>query len=132
MFSQKRKTKGFTLMEILIVLIILGVMAGLAIPILQGNVARGYRQEALQHLETTRGQATQFFAQNTTYVGMAFPVVGYDPNAAIGGQTVNFAYVLGGLAAGTYTVTATCNAGLPCAGQTVTINQAGVVGGTLT
>jgi prepilin-type N-terminal cleavage/methylation domain-containing protein len=132
--------KGFTLIEILIVIIIVGVLAGLAVPVYQAQVVRAYRQEALQTMGTTRESLMRYFAQNNgTYVGADITAAGcnldYCPNAAAaGGQTRYFTYTLGNLGAATFTLTATGNGtgNGPTAAQNVTLNQAGTVGGNLT
>lgn len=126
--------KGFTLIEILIVIIIVGVLAGLAVPVYQAQVQRSYRQEALQALGTTRESLLRYYSQNSgTYVGATLANIDYNPNTAVAGQTVHFVYTLPAPAAGTFTLTATRNAVDGGDGaSTVTINQAGTVGGTLT
>ncbi len=142
LISNKKRAnqKGFTLIEILIVIIIVGVLAGLAVPVYQAQVTRAYRQEALQALGTTREALLRYFAQNNgTYVGADVSAGGcnldYCPNAAAsGGQTKYFTYTIGNLDATTFTLTATGNGtgNGPTNAQTVTLNQAGTVGGTLT
>ena len=137
-----RNTKGFTLLELLIVLVILGIMASLAVPAFLAQRNRAYRQEALESLQTFRASAARYFVQNggvydnsvANAVTMNFALTDYNPTTATAGQTLSFGYALGPPAPGptTYTAIATCIAALPCAGLTVTINAAGVVGGTLT
>ena len=122
---------GFTLTEVLVAIVVIAVLAGLAVPMFQGTVERSRRAEAIQRLSATRASMLRYFAQNNTYVGATFANIDYNPNANAGGQTVHFAYALGGLAAATFTITATRNAVNGGDGaSTVTINQAGVVGGT--
>lgn len=135
------KKGGFTLIEILTVIVILGVLAGLAVPVYVNQVKRSYRAEALSHLASIRSAMTDFYSANGTYVGAAFgnpPIsptsIGYvDPALQGGGQTQHFTYSLGTPAAGTYTVTATGVAVAPLTtADTVTITQAGEIGGSLT
>ncbi len=139
MMKMMRKRGGFTLIEVLIVIVILGILAALAIPIFSQNVVRTYRAEALQQIEALRSSLARYFSLNgATYVGATLGVGGtldYDPNnvATQGGQTQNFTYAVGGLAPATYTITATrgaTNAPGITLGQTVTMNEAGVAGGT--
>ncbi|MCG3176036.1 MAG: hypothetical protein MOGMAGMI_00974 [Candidatus Omnitrophica bacterium] len=129
--NKRFNNRGFTLIEILIVVIIIAVLAGLAVPMFQGTVERSRRAEAIQNLSATRASMLRYFAQNNTYVGATFANIDFNPNTGGGGQTAHFTYALGGLAAATFTVTATRNAVNGGDGtSTVTINQAGVVGGT--
>ena len=51
----KIRNKGFTLVEIIIVIIIIGILAGLALPKIASNITKGYAPEALQ----TLGMATR-------------------------------------------------------------------------
>lgn len=150
MMRMIRNRKGFTLMEVLVVLIILGVLAGIAIPIYVLQVEKARSAEALASLGAASQSMKRFFTERGTYVGAVFvggdpaavpPTfnLDYNPNLAVGGQVLRFGYVITAEAAGTFTITATrlVGAGLPAiplgapAGpHTVTINEAGVVGRT--
>ena len=116
--------KGFTLLEVLIVLVILAVLAGLAIPAYSAAVEKSRSQEALQSLTAMRDSMMRFFAQNGTYVGATLVTLDYNPNTVTGGQTLIFNYVIGGLGANTFTLTANRQGG-PVG--SVSLNQAGVV-----
>ena len=110
-------TKGFTLLEILIVIVILAVLAGLAIPIYTAAVEKSKAQEAIQNLELIRGSMLRYFASNNTYVGATLratgnpvPVVSdidVDPNNPLGGQAWRFSYGIGGLGVAAFLATAT-------------------------
>ncbi len=121
-----KKTGGFTLLEILIVLVIVAVLAGLAVPSYQASVEKSRAQEALQGLSATRDAMLRYHAMNNTYVGAAFgsSALDFDPNIAVGGQTLIFTYAISGLAANTFTITATRQGGPVGA---VSIDQAGTV-----
>ena len=134
--SIRNNEKGFTLLEILIVLIILGVIAGLAIPAFQGQVERGRAQEAYQNITHVRDSLGRYFANNNTFVGATLSAacagggtLDYTPNCAAGNivPTNWFNYAVGGLGAATYTVTATRTAASAgnCNGQTIVVNQSG-------
>ena len=45
-----KKNSGFTLIEILTVIVILGVLAGLAVPVYVGQVEKARGSEAIDHL----------------------------------------------------------------------------------
>lgn len=117
--------KGFTLIELLIVIIILAVLAGLAIPMYQAQVERSRASEAIQSLESWRKSALRYFSQNGAYTGMTTALMDYNPNTAVGGQTVIFSYTVTAAGANTFTLTATRQPTTIVG--TVTINEAGVV-----
>lgn len=105
---------GFTLIEILIVVVIIGILSAVAIPIYSGYIASGKIVEAHSTLTSARIQMEQSYQDNRTYVGAACP-----------GATTYFTYTCA-LTANTFTLTATNQAGngLGAAGRYVyTINQ---------
>ena len=82
---------GFTLLEILVVIIIVGVLASVAMPTLFRNVERSRSTEALNTLGVIKrgveGCAMQFNDVSTTCstfsaIGMADPSAGAGPNAS--------------------------------------------------
>ena len=130
-----RSSKGFTLIEILIVLVILAVIIGLAVPIYQTTVKRAYRAEALQNLSALRQSEIRFLAQNNTYTAN-IGALDYDPTNVAG--VAHFAYKVEAGGAGiatSFVATATGNGAanstaVPNPDDNVTITQAGVVGGS--
>ena len=97
---RQRSEKGFTLLEILIVIVILGVLAALAIPIYENAVERSRVQEALRALTSAREAMLRYFAGNETYEGAEMPDDGtrgpldFNPNVVPGGQVRIFEYDL--------------------------------------
>lgn len=69
----KTKHAGFTLIEILIVVAIVGILAAVAVPAYNDYVIRGKLTEAFSRLGGLRIQAEQYFQDNRTYA--AFPCV---------------------------------------------------------
>ena len=128
-----RNEKGFTLLEILIVIIIIGVLAGLAIPAYQAAVEKSRAQEALTSLAATRQSLIRYGATtNSDFTNATFTVnqagtLDYNPNTVSGGQTLIFSYALSGLAQNTFTITATRVGGGAAAGSTIALNQAGTI-----
>lgn len=62
-----RNKKGFTLLELLIVVAIIGLLAVIAIPGYIGYQRRAVRTEAFSNLEALRLLEEQFFAENNRY-----------------------------------------------------------------
>ncbi len=139
MQTLKFHKNGFTLIEILIVIIIVGVLAGLAVPVYQAQVLQTYKIEAIRHLTATRHALLRFYAQNGTYSTVNFSVGGCNLDYCVqsltnGGQTGHFTYVLGiNIPMELWEVTAYGNdlPGGPTSSDTVSINQAGFLGGTM-
>ena len=103
-------SKGFTLIEILIVIIILAVLAGLAIPMYRGTVEKARKAEALSVLSSMRQSELRYFAANNAYTA-TLASLDYNPTTAdTSGQTVHFTYTLPAATATTFTATATRNA----------------------
>jgi type IV pilus assembly protein PilE len=61
------RSNGFTLMEIMIVVVILGILAGIAIPAYQTYVERSRRVDATTELMRIAAAQEKFYLQNNTY-----------------------------------------------------------------
>ncbi|PKO92922.1 MAG: hypothetical protein CVU16_06060 [Betaproteobacteria bacterium HGW-Betaproteobacteria-10] len=108
--------KGFTLIEVMIVVVIIGILAAIALPNYSEYVTRSRVPEATSGLSDMRVRMEQYFQDNRTYVGACVAgTVAPLPTAT------NFTFACSGLAATTYTVTAT--GGGPMAGFSYTVNQ---------
>lgn len=103
------KHRGFTLIELMIAIAIVGILATIALPSYNDYVTRSRFTEAHSALAAGRVNAEQYFQDNRTYVGMACP-----------GAT-NFWAFNCNAAAADYTITATGQAGM--VGFAFTVNQ---------
>jgi type IV pilus assembly protein PilE len=67
-----RQTKeyGFSLIEIMIVVAIVGILSAIAIPAYGSYVRKSRRSEAITTLLTTQRAYEAYFLQNSTYVGV--------------------------------------------------------------
>ena len=63
-----RSEGGFTLVELLIVVIIVGILAGVGIPMYQGATERAKASEAVSALGTIKSALRTYYAQYGTYV----------------------------------------------------------------
>ena len=66
-----RQNKGFTLIELIIVVAIIGILAAISIPGYIGQQKRAARTEAFKNLEALRLLEEQFFAENASYTASA-------------------------------------------------------------
>ncbi|WP_332851571.1 type IV pilin protein [Duganella sp. S19_KUP01_CR8] len=96
----KRIQKGFTLIEIMIAVAIVGILMAVAIPAYSDYVLRGRLSEAFTALGGAQPAAEQFWSNNRTYVG-------FNGASTFPGNTAYFTYALGAASASSYTVTAT-------------------------
>lgn len=91
-----RKQQGFTLVELMVTIAIVGILASVAVPSYSNYTIRGKLAEATSTLSDGRVKMEQFYQDNRTYAGGTCPAA-----------TANFTYACSNLAATTYTITAT-------------------------
>ncbi len=65
--KNSRATKAFTIMEILIVVVIVGIIATFAIPNYGNSVARTHLQDAIMQLSAIRTANQLYFARTSSY-----------------------------------------------------------------
>ena len=116
---------GFTLIELMIVVAIIGILAAIAYPSYQAHVVKTHRAKATACLGEYALFMERYYTTNLTYVGA---------NATLGCSTANdlddrYAITIGNLAQGTYTLTATpdgVQATQDTKCGTLTLDQSGV------
>jgi len=93
-----KRQKGFTLIELMIAVAIIGILASIGIPSYNNYVIRGKLVEGTATLSDGRIKMEQFYQDNRTYAGGPCPA-----------ETKNFTYDCASPAATTttYTITAT-------------------------
>jgi len=64
-----KQQRGFTLIEVMIVVVIVGILATIALPNYTDYVTRGRIPEATSNLASMRVQMEQFYQDNRTYAG---------------------------------------------------------------
>jgi len=102
--------KGFSLIELMVAVAVVGILASIAIPSYSNYVTRGQLVDASTQLSDGRIKLEQFFQDNRTYVGGPCPA-----------SSKYFTFACSNLTTTTYTVTATGKGGL--AAFIYTINQ---------
>jgi type IV pilus assembly protein PilE len=114
-----KKALGFTLIEIMIVVAIVGILAAIAVPQYTDYVIRGSLVEAHAGLADFRVRMEQFYQDNRTYAGAGLNGCG----AAAPATATSFTFTCAP-AAQTYTVTATGTG--RAAGFVLTLNEQNV------
>ncbi len=132
MFSKfHNREKGFTLIELMIVVVIIGILAALAIPRFMQATTKSKQSEAKQLLkqiytmERTYRQANNTYGDNgsTSVPGAAFTFAEIGVEVMAG---ANYAYAIVA-AANSFTATATANLDDDATIDTWTINETGAL-----
>ena len=122
----KRQT-GFTLIELMIVVAIVGILAAIAVPMYTDHIIRSTLVEGHTGLSDFRVRMEQFYQDNRTYDGAGLDNCG----AAKPANATSFDYNCRSLGQ-TYTATATGKADSRAAGFVFTINEQNVKSTTAT
>lgn len=110
-FSQVnwRSAKGFTLIELMIVIVIVAVLMGIALPAYQNQVLRGHRSAAKAEIMEIANRQEQYLLANRSYVG-GVP----DIEAETDSKVAEISYSLPAEVASRYTFSlSTSNSGSP-------------------
>nr|BFD59019.1 hypothetical protein CKG001_11260 [Bdellovibrio sp. CKG001] len=83
MFSSKRKSQsGFSLVELMVVVAIIGVLASIAVPQVNKYIAKARQSEAKTTLSSIYTSEKAFFAEYSAYHDM-FGAIGYSPEGKL-------------------------------------------------
>ena len=109
----QRGQKGFTLIELMIVVVIIGILAALAIPRFMRATTKSKQSEAKQILKQIYTMQQSYRQANDTYWDAGGAVAGSATPNAFGtlgveiGPTARYSYSLAGVTATTFLATAT-------------------------
>ena len=126
-----RQKGGFTLVELTIVIIIIGILAGLAIPKFIRMAERAKGDEALAQVGAVRGSMQRYYASDQSYTGATLTTLDIDdPGSSSVYPGALFDYALT-VAASAFTCVATRNTTKGGDGtSTITITEDGTISGT--
>jgi len=121
--------KGFTLLELLIVVVIIGILATFAIPQFLRATERAKLGKAQNSVSLIAQGLNMYYADMGDWPGSLEDIDEYVEISAQTDADPDWTYSFSTAADGTYTVTATRDSGT-YSGQTITLNQDNVWSGT--
>lgn len=68
LYSHDHRQSGFTLIEVMITVVVIGILASIAYPSYQEFVKRGNRTEGQAFLSEVAARQERYFAQNNKYI----------------------------------------------------------------
>ena len=80
---QKKAQSGFTLIELMIVIAIVGILAAIALPAYQDYTVRAKMGEALAGLAEAKTTISEYYASNNNLPGASSAGINNNPNTAI-------------------------------------------------
>ena len=121
--ANRHGSRGFTLIEIMITVVIIGVLAAIAIPSYQDYVRRGYVVDGTNALATMRADMERYFQDNRTYAGTSGGLVPPCDATVVASKRTFGNFVIGCTTANATQFTLEAVGNGPVSGFKYTINQ---------
>lgn len=123
-----KKIKGFTLLEILIVVVIVSILASLAIPRYQKSVEHAKGSEAIANLNILRGAELRYFGEYDVETNNLINLDVENPNFNAKYFSSYSLNIGPSISDGNFTITATRNSGI-YNNSWISLNQNGIYSG---
>ena len=124
-----KRNMGFTLIELMIVVAIIGILGAVAYPAYTSSIKKGNRADAVDSLMSLSGRMEEFYLNNDTYAGATINAAG---TGSVGSNKTSddlYTMSITSQTAFAYTITATPK-GTDAECTTLTYNSLGVKGAT--
>ena len=129
MDRNRRRKGGFTLIELMVVVIIVGILAAVSVPIYRGQVRRAIAAEGKALMGSVRSGQLVYYAEKETFKAIG-TATGYDSDIGVDATLNKYFTTYSSSGGATFTATTTKADDTPAGSGgaiTVTITEAGVI-----
>lgn len=119
---RSKLTRGFTLVELMVVVAIIGILASIAIPSYQAYIIKANRTDAQAFMLTLSQIQQQYLMDSRAYAGSVAALGKTEPSDVAKNYTIS---IETGTAPPTFTITATPKGSTQSGDGNLTIDQAG-------